>query len=181
MELEVEAGLISLGRIEAAFTYPIQADPQLATEGQQHTATAQPNSMNDKPIDDLNSQQLYHGTKVDLKKGDLIGPGYNSNYGTRKQAKHVYLTGTLNAATWGAELAVGEGPGRIYIVEPTGPFEDDPNLTDKKFPGNPTKSYRTRDPLRIVGEVTDWQPHSPEQLQAMKDCVERARRLGIEA
>jgi Rifampin ADP-ribosyl transferase/DoxX-like family len=101
-------------------------------------------------IDDLHSQQYYHGTKADLKPGDLIGPGYNSNYGTRKQAAYVYLTATLNAATWGAELAQGEAPGRIYLVEPTGPIEDDPNLTDKKFPGNPTKSYRTRDPLRVT-------------------------------
>jgi len=81
----------------------------------------------------------------------------------------------------GAELSFGEGVGRIYIVEPTGPFEDDPNLTDKKFPGNPTKSYRTKSPLRIIGEVTDWQGHSPEQLKAMKDNIERLKQLGIEA
>ena len=131
--------------------------------------------------DDPTSQQLYHGTKADLKPGDLIGPGYTSNYGKRKQAAWVYLTATLDAATWGAELALGEAPGRIYIVQPTGPIEDDPNLTDKKFPGNPTRSYRSRHPLRITGEVTDWQGHPPEQLQAMKDAVERARQLGIEA
>ena len=131
--------------------------------------------------DDPTSQQLYHGTKADLKPGDLIGPGYNSNYGKRKKAAWVYLTATLDAATWGAELALGEAPGRIYIVQPTGPIEDDPNLTDKKFPGNPTKSYRSRDPLRVTGEVTEWQGHSAEQLQAMKDGVERARQLGIEA
>src|SRR5580658_8467861 len=100
---------------------------------------------------------LYHGTKADLKPGDLIGPGFRSNYGKGKKAAYVYLSATLDAAAWGAELALGEGPGRIYIVEPTGPFEDDPNLTDKKFPGNPTKSYRSRNPLRITGEVTDWQ------------------------
>ena len=131
--------------------------------------------------DGQNSQQFYHGTKVDLKPGDLIEPGYNSNFGRRKKAAWVYLTATLDAATWGAELSLGEGPGRIYIVEPTGPFEDDPNLTDKKFPGNPTKSYRTRDPLRVTGEVTDWQGHSPEQLKAMKDHLEELKRLGIEA
>ena len=119
--------------------------------------------------DDLNSQRFYHGTKADLKPGDLIEPGYNSNYGTRKRAAYVYLTATLNAAVWGAELALGEGPGRIYVVEPTGPMEDDPNLTDRKFPGNPTKSYRTRHPLRVTGEITDWQGHSPEELRAMKD------------
>jgi len=110
-------------------------------------------------IDDLSSQQLYHGTKADLKPGDLIEPGYSSNYGKGNKAGYVYLTATLNAATWGAELAAGEGPGRIYIVEPTGPIADDPNLTDKKFPGNPTKSYRSRDPLRVRGEVADWKGH----------------------
>ena len=130
---------------------------------------------------DLGSQKYYHGTKANLKQGDLIGPGYNSNYGKMKKASYVYLTATLDAATWGAELAVGEEPGRIYIVEPTGPIEDDPNLTDKKFPGNPTKSYRSRDPLRVIDEVTDWQGHSPEQLKTMKDHLERLKQLGIEA
>ncbi|MGH9969130.1 MAG: NAD(+)--rifampin ADP-ribosyltransferase [Pyrinomonadaceae bacterium] len=132
-------------------------------------------------IDDLNSQQLYHGTKADLKPGDLIVPGYSSNYGTRKKATYVYLAATLGAATWGAELALGEEPGRIYIVEPTGPIEDDPNLTDRKYPGNPTKSYRTRDPLRVTGEVTDWQGHSPEEIKVMTDYLERLKQLSIEA
>ena len=131
--------------------------------------------------DDLSSQRFYHGTRADLKPGDLIGPGCASNYGKRKKANFVYLTATLDAATWGAELALGEGPGRIYIVEPTGPIEDDPNLTDKKFPGNPTKSYRSREPLRVTGEITDWQGHSPEALKAMKDNLERLKRLGVEA
>ncbi|MCK6641924.1 MAG: NAD(+)--rifampin ADP-ribosyltransferase [Bacteroidia bacterium] len=125
--------------------------------------------------------QYFHGTKANLNIGDLIQPGYNSNYGSRKTAAFVYFTATLDAATWGAELAVGEGRGRIYIVEPTGSFEDDPNLTDKKFPGNPTKSYRTRDTLRVVGEVSDWVGHPQEQLQAMKDRLEELKRLGIEA
>jgi rifampin ADP-ribosylating transferase len=126
-------------------------------------------------------RRFYHGTKADLRPGDLIVPGHTSNFGEGHEANHVYLTGTLDAATWGAELAVGEGPGRIYIVEPTGPIEDDPNLTDKKFPGNPTKSYRTREPLRVTGEVADWQGHSPEALKAMKDNLERLERLGVEA
>jgi rifampin ADP-ribosylating transferase len=130
---------------------------------------------------DPGSQQFYHGTKADLKEGDLIQPGFNSNYGKRKKASYIYLTATLEAATWGAELALGEGHGRIYIVEPTGPIEDDPNLTDKKYPGNPTKSYRSRDPIRVTGEVTDWQGHSPEQLKTMKDHLEELKRLGIEA
>lgn len=123
----------------------------------------------------------YHGTRVDLQPGDLIGPGYTSNYGTRKQANHVYFSATLEAAIWGAELAQGEGPGRIYIVEPTGPFVDDPNLTDKKFPGNPTKSYRSKLPVRVLGEVTPWQGHSHEALKTMRDHLARLKQLGIEA
>ena len=126
-------------------------------------------------------QRFFHGTKADRKPGDLIEPGHSSNFGKRKKAGYVYLTGTLDAATWGAELALGEGPGRIYMVEPTGPIEDDPNLTDKKFPGNPTRSYRSRDALRVTGELTDWQGHSHEVLKAMKDRVEEAKRHGIEA
>ena len=103
---------------------------------------------------------FYHGTKADLKAGDLLEPVRGSNYGERRKANYVYLTATLDAATWGAELAVGEGPGRIYSVEPTGPLENDPDLTDKRFPGNPTRSYRTQQPLRVVGEVVDWEGHS---------------------
>jgi hypothetical protein len=123
----------------------------------------------------------YHGTRVDLKAGDLIGPGYASNYGTRKNANHVYFSATLEAAVWGAELAQGEGRGRIYIVEPTGPFMDDPNLTDKKFPGNPTKSYRSKEPVRVLSEVQKWQGHSPEELKTMKDHLARLKQLGVEA
>ena len=124
------------------------------------------------------SERFYHGTKVDLKPGDLIRVGFKSNFGTAKPLSWVYFTRTLDAATWGAELASGDGPGRIYVVESTGPFEDDPNLTDKKFPGNPTQSFRSREPLRIVGEVTDWQPHSAEQLQQMKNGLARLKAEG---
>ena len=127
------------------------------------------------------SGPFYHGTKADLKQEDLLEPGYSSNFGERRKANCIYLTATLDAAIWGAELAVGEGPSRIYRVEPTGPFEDDPNLTDKKFPGNPTMSYRTREPLRVVAEILDWEPHSPEVLQDMRNHLERLNRLGIEA
>ncbi len=130
---------------------------------------------------DQTSETYYHGTKADFKNGDIISPGFNSNYGQRKNAKYVYLTATLDAATWGAELAVGDGPGRIYIVEPTGSIEDDPNLTDKKFPGNPTKSYRTQEPLRVIGEIMDWKGHAPEVLNAMKENLERLKQQGIEA
>jgi hypothetical protein len=128
-----------------------------------------------------NEPTYYHGTKADLKPGDLIAPGFKSNYGSGKKAVYVYFSATLEAATWGAELAVGDKPGRIYIVEPTGSFEDDPNLTDKKFPGNPTKSYRTAQPIKVSGEVTEWQGHSPEQLQAMRDHLDKLKAQGIEA
>jgi rifampin ADP-ribosylating transferase len=121
--------------------------------------------------DDLSAPRFYHGTRADLKPGDLIEAGHTSNYGTKNRTVYVYLTGTLDAAAWGAELALGEGPGRIYIVEPTGPIMDDPNLTNARYPGNPTKSYRSREPLRVTGEVTDWQGHSPETIQAMKDKI----------
>jgi rifampin ADP-ribosylating transferase len=121
--------------------------------------------------DDLSSQRFYHGTRADLKPGDLIQPGHTSNYGKRNKTVYVYLTGTLDAAVWGAELALGEGPGRIYMVEPTGPIMDDPNLTNARYPGNPTKSCRSREPLQVTGEVTDWQGHSPETIQAMKDRI----------
>ena len=126
-------------------------------------------------------RSFFHGSKARLKHGDLIKAGYNSNYGKREIAAHVYLSGTLNAAIWGAELALGEGPGRIYVVEATGPIEDDPDLTDKKYPGNPTLSYRSKDPLRVIGEVIDWQGHSVEELDNMKAGVERARQAGAEA
>ncbi|MEP7044570.1 MAG: NAD(+)--rifampin ADP-ribosyltransferase [Dokdonella sp.] len=127
------------------------------------------------------SQTYYHGSKADLKVGDLIEPGYVSNFGKRKRAVFVYLTATLDAATWGAELAVGAGRGRIYIVEPTGSIEDDPNLTDKKYPGNLTKSYRSRNPFRIIGEVADWKGHSAERLKEMRDRLEDLKQRGIEA
>ena len=120
----------------------------------------------------------YHGTKATLAPGDLIVAGHPSNFGKRRNARYVYLTAMLEAATWGAELAAGEGRGHIYIVEPTGPFEDDPNLTDQRFPGNPTRSYRTRAPLRIVGEVEDWQGHPPEVIRQMLDHLAELKRAG---
>lgn len=126
-------------------------------------------------------RSFFHGTKANLKHGDLIEAGYNSNYGKRATAAYVYVSGTLNAAIWGAELAVGEAPGRIYVVEATGPVEDDPNLTDKKYPGNPTLSYRCKDPLRVIGEVIGWQGHSAEELQNMRAGLERLKQSGVEA
>lgn len=124
-------------------------------------------------------QVFYHGTKADLKVGDLLEAGYGSNFVDRKLS-HIYFSASLEAATWGAELAQGEGRGRIYTVEPTRGFEDDPNLTDKKFPGNMTMSYRSRDPLRITGEIEDWVGHTPEQLQAMRDGLARLKEQGAE-
>ena len=123
------------------------------------------------------SDLFYHGTRAQLKPGDLIGPGYAGNYADRKMAAYVYLTGTLEAAIWGAELALGDGPGRIYVVEPTGPIMDDPNLTNTRFPGNPTKSHRSSQPLRVTGEITDWVGHPPETVQAMKDRIKDLKPL----
>ncbi len=124
---------------------------------------------------------FFHGTKAEVAVGALLEPGYGSNYGKGATANFVYLTATLNAAVWGAELAAGTGPERIYLVEPTGPFEDDPNLTDKRFPGNPTRSYRTREPLRVLAELRNWQGHSPAELQHMRDHLEALKAQGVEA
>ncbi|SHG16499.1 rifampin ADP-ribosylating transferase [Fodinibius roseus] len=125
------------------------------------------------------AQTYFHGTKADLKIGDLVETGFNSNFGQHKNAKYIFLSATLDAAIWGAELALGEGRERIYLVEPTGKIEDDPDLTDRKFPGNPTKSYRSTEPFRVVGEVTIWQGHPIEQLKAMKDKLEKLKEQGI--
>ena len=127
------------------------------------------------------AQTYFHGTKADLEIGDLIEPGFNSNYGQRKNAKYIFLSATLDAAIWGAELAFGTGRERIYLVEPTGAIEDDPDLTDKKFPGNPTKSYRSTDPFRVVGEVASWIGHPAEQVKAMKDALEKLKEQGIDS
>ncbi|MBS0479207.1 MAG: NAD(+)--rifampin ADP-ribosyltransferase [Proteobacteria bacterium] len=123
---------------------------------------------------------FYHGTRADLSPGDLLVAGRPSNFADDWSASWIYFSATLEAAIWGAELARGESPERIYIVEPTGPFEDDPNLTDKKFPGNVTASYRSRDPLRVLGEVTEWRGHAPEQVEAMKTGIARIRAEGGE-
>ena len=120
------------------------------------------------------AQSFFHGTKADLRPGDLIEVGYQSNF-TDAQLSWVYFAGTLDAAIWGAELAAGGGRQRIYVVEPSGLVVDDPNLTDKKFPGNPTMSYRSREPLRVIAEVVRWQGHTAEQLEQMRDglaCLE---------
>ncbi len=126
-------------------------------------------------------ETLYHGTKADLKVGDYLKPGYPSNYGARKIANFVYVTAIKDGAALAAELAVGEGRGRVYIVEPTGQIEDDPNVTDKKFPGNPSRSYRTKEPVRIVGEVDDWKRLPEEALAKIRKRMEEAAQSGIEA
>lgn len=125
------------------------------------------------------SQTYLHGTKADLKVGDNIEVGFNSNFGQRINAKYIFLTATLDAAIWGAELAFGQGRERIYLVEPTGPIEDDPDLTDRKFAGNPTKSYRSVHPFKVVGEVTVWQGHPLEQVRAMTDGLAKLKGQGI--
>jgi hypothetical protein len=127
------------------------------------------------------AQTYFHGTKADLKVGDLIRPGFNSNYGRQKNAKYIFLSATLDAAIWGAELALGEGRERIYLVEATGTIEDDPDLTDKKFPGNPSKSFRSTEPFRVVGEVTIWQGHPAAQVAAMKDALAKLKEQGIDS
>ena len=124
------------------------------------------------------AQSFFHGTRADLKPGDLVAVGYPSNFTDIKPLSWVYFAATLDAAIWGAELAAGSGPGRIYVVEPTGPIVDDPNVTDKKFPGNPTLSYRSRDPLRVIAEVTQWQGHPTERLQQMTDNLARLKAEG---
>jgi rifampin ADP-ribosylating transferase len=114
---------------------------------------------------------FYHGTKADLKVGDLLTAGFRSNYRPDVVMNHIYFTTLPDGAGLAAELAPGDAPPRVYVVEPTGPIEDDPNVTDKKFPGNPTRSYRSRDPLRILAEVTDWKRLAPDELQAWRDRI----------
>ncbi len=127
------------------------------------------------------AQAFFHGTRAGLVPGDLLVVGHQSNFTDAEPLSWVYFTGTLDAAIWGAELAAGIAPERIYVVEPTGAVVDDPNLTDKKFPGNPTLSYRSRDPLRIIAEVTKWQGHPAEQVVQMKENVVRLMAGGRDA
>lgn len=126
-----------------------------------------PNDKSDTPekASSLDDGPFYHGTKADLQVGDLLSAGYQSNYRPEVTMNHIYFTALPDGAGMAAELANGEGRPRVYIVEPTGDFENDPNVTDKKFPGNPTRSYRSQDPLKIVDEVADWVRLTPEQLQ----------------
>jgi rifampin ADP-ribosylating transferase len=124
---------------------------------------------------------FFHGTKADVRPGDLLTPGWRSNYGSGRQANHIYFTASREGAPLAAELAKGDGPGRVYRVEPVGRIEDDPNVTDKRFPGNPTRSYRTTEPLRVVEEVTGWQRPDPQLVRHMRERMAELTELGIEA
>ncbi|MGO4453661.1 NAD(+)--rifampin ADP-ribosyltransferase [Arthrobacter sp. RAF14] len=123
----------------------------------------------------LDEGPFFHGTKADLKAGDFLTAGFRSNYKPEIVMNHIYFTALRDGAGLAAELAAGDGEPRVYEVEPTGDFENDPNVTDKKFPGNPTRSYRSTEPLRIVGEVTDWTRLTPEALQAWRDRLAAIR------
>jgi rifampin ADP-ribosylating transferase len=123
----------------------------------------------------LDEGPFYHGTKADLRLGDLLTAGFRSNYRPEVVMNHIYFTALRDGAGLAAELAAGDGAPRVYVVEPTGPFEDDPNVTDKKFPGNPTRSYRSGEPLRVVGKVTDWKRLTPEELQTWRDRLATIR------
>ncbi len=129
-------------------------------------------SFTDKPSD---SGPFYHGTKADLKVGDLLTAGGSSNYNPKLTMNHIYFTALVNGAGLAAALAKGDGRERVYIVEPTGSFENDPNVTDKKFPGNPTRSYRTKAPLKILGEVTDWVRQTPGELRQWREKLANAK------
>ena len=123
----------------------------------------------------LDNGPFYHGTKADLKIGDLLTAGFNSNYRPEVKMNHIYFTATANGAGLAAEIAPGNGLPRVYIVEPTGAFENDPNVTDKKFPGNPTRSYRSEKPLKIIGEVTDWVRLTDEQLKKWQENLAKLK------
>lgn len=123
----------------------------------------------------LDDGPFFHGTKADLRVGDLLTAGFRSNYRPEVVMNHIYFTALRDGAGLAAELAPGDGAPRVYVVEPTGWFENDPNVTDKKFPGNPTRSYRSREPLKIVGEVTDWTRLTPEALVAWRDRLTALR------
>lgn len=122
-------------------------------------------------MESLDTGPFYHGTKAELGIGDLLTAGYYSNYNPEVVMNHIYFSATIESASLAAELAVGDGPGHVYIVEPTGSFEDDPNVTDKKFPGNPTRSYRSIEPLEIIGEVDDWVRLAPEVLAKWRENI----------
>lgn len=123
----------------------------------------------------LDQGPFYHGTKADLKVGDFLTAGFQSNYHPDVIMNHIYFTALVNGASLAAELASGDGPPRVYLVEPTGDFENDPNVTDKKFPGNPTRSYRSKAPLKIVGEITDWVRLPADELKKWQENLAKLK------
>lgn len=133
------------------------------------------------PREVLDPGPFFHGTKADVRPGDLLTPGWASNYGSRRVANHIYLTASREGAPLAAALARGEGPGRVYRVEPLGPIHDDPNVTDKRFPGNPTRSYRTTEPLRVIEEVFGWAPPPPALIERFHTRMAELAEFGIEA
>ncbi len=131
------------------------------------------------PQIELDKGPFFHGTKADLTTGSLLRPGYGSNFEESRISNYIYFTATLEAAKWGAELALGDDKERIYLVEPTGEFENDPNLTDKRFPGNPTRSYRSSSELKVLAELTAWERHTDEQINKMLMDLDRLREAGL--
>jgi hypothetical protein len=116
----------------------------------------------------LDAGPFFHGTRADLRVGDLLAPGFRSNYKDSVVMNHIYFTSIPKGAGLAAEIAKGSGRPRVYVVEPLGDFENDPNVTDKKFPGNPARSYRSAHPLKIVGELDTWELYDPEFIQSLR-------------
>lgn len=132
------------------------------------------------PFEVFDEGVYLHGTKAVLAPGEMLTPAYPSNFRENAPLRHVYVTETMHAAAWGAQLARGDGEPRVYVVEPTGELEDDPNVTDKRMPGNPTRSSRTLAPVRVVRELVDWPRHSRESVRAMQEGLARLRRDGAD-
>ena len=165
-DVAVESALASLYS-NIAKCYEDLGDPEKAKKNQELAA-----SFRNKPSD---KGPFYHGTRADLRVGDLLRAGAGSNYKPGLKMNHIYFTALVNGAGLAAALAKGDGRERVYIVEPTGDFENDPNVTDKKFPGNPTRSYRSQAPLNIIGEATDWVKLSPEQLNQWREKLAKSK------
>jgi hypothetical protein len=166
---------------------PVAGEEQPAVESEEESAMGEDSGTHD-PVTYEHCEHVrgpfFHGTKAELEVGDELVPGYGSNFQEGRVSNNIYFTALVDTAAWGAELAAalagGGERGRIYVVEPLGPFEDDPNVTDKRFPGNLTQSYRTRHPLRVVGEVDSWEGHAPEVLKGMLDHLALLREQGLD-
>jgi Rifampin ADP-ribosyl transferase len=171
LEISLELGLkVNNHAVKSAFP-PLYLNIAKCYEELNNPVMAKKNyelaaSFEDKPVD---KGPFYHGTKADLHVGDLLRAGGSSNYKPELKMNHIYFTALVNGAGLAAALAKGDGRERVYIVEPTGSFEDDPNVTNKKFPGNPTRSYRSLSPLKIVGEIIDWKKQTPEELKKWRE------------